>query len=222
VASFLLIPGGWHGGWAYDEVVGPLRGAGHEARAVTLSGLGEEPYDGPPPNLDTHIDDAIGALRAIGRPAILAAHSYGGMVLTGVADRAPELVARLVYLDAYVPADGDSCWSLANDRFRKAFIRGAGADGAWIRPSDPDPRARPHPLASLVQRIRLAGEPSPDLPRDYVYLSGWPGSPFTAVHERLRDDPSWRTHELPLRHNIALEAPAELVRLLLEISERPS
>ena len=87
-----------------------------------------------------------------------------------------------------------------------------------MRPSDPDPRARPHPLASLVQQLRLTGATPPDLPRDFVHLSGWPGSPFTAVYERLREDPTWRTHELPLRHNIALEAPGQLTAILRQIA----
>ena len=191
---------------------------------MTLSGLEAEPKGDSSPNLDTHIEDALTALEAIGEPTILAGHSYGGMVVTGVADRAPELVSGLVYIDAYLPADGDSCWTLANDRFRKIFIRGAGADGHWIRPRDPDPRARPHPLASLVQRIRLTGNGLADVSRDYIYLSGWADSPFTAVYERLREDPAWRTHELHTGHSIALEAPAELARVLLDIADqlRPS
>ena len=120
LSRFLLIPGGWHGAWAYDQVVPALREAGHQVRAVTLSGLGVEPDRAAPPNLDTHIADALGALEAVDEPAIVVGHSYAGMVITGLADWAPELVSGLVYVDAYLPADGDSCWALANDRFRKS------------------------------------------------------------------------------------------------------
>lgn len=222
MSRFLLIPGGWHGAWAYEEVLPPLRAAGHAAEAVTLSGLEPEPDHRRPINLETHIEDVVRALESRPEPAILGAHSYAGMVIGAAAERAPDLVAGLVYVDAYVPADGDSCWRLTTERFRQAFIRNAGGDGLAVRPSrGDDPRAQAHPLGTLVQRVRLRGRGEAGaIPRDYIYLSGWEGSPFPELHQRLRRDSAWRTHQLELGHNIALEHPRELVGLLLGVAGR--
>ena len=220
MSRLLLVPGGWQGAWAYDRVIPLLRDANHDPRALTLSGLGPDAGRGCPPNLDSHIEDVLRALQELGGQTILVAHSYGGMAITGAAERAPELVAGLVYVDAYVPSDGDSCWSLTSERFRRAIVRGAGVDGAWVRPSDSEPRARPHPLGSLLQRIRLGAGAGPAMPRDYVFLSGWSGSPFVELYSRLRRDPAWRTHELACGHNVALEEPATLARLLVSIAGR--
>lgn len=109
MTCFVLVPGGWHGGWTFDALAERLRAAGHEVHATTLAGLEDEPdATGPTPNLDTHIDQVVELLRARPQPVVLCGHSYGGMVIAGAADRAPDRVARLVHLDAYVPADGDT------------------------------------------------------------------------------------------------------------------
>ena len=115
MANFVLIPGGWRGGWTFADFVARLKRAGHEAYAVTLSGqdIGPEPSDGKI-NLDTHIADVIQLLAVEDlSEVILCSHSYGGMVAAGLADRAPERIAALAYLDAFVPAGGQSWWDLA-------------------------------------------------------------------------------------------------------------
>jgi pimeloyl-ACP methyl ester carboxylesterase len=110
---------------------------------------------------------------------VLVGHSYGGMVITGAAQALPGRIRRLVYSDAYVPGDGDSCWDLTSDGFRELFAAGAGADGFSARPpAGMDPRATAHPLASFMQKIRLTGAAKDVERRDYIYLSGWDGSPF--------------------------------------------
>ena len=121
-----------------------------------------------------------------GTPIVLCGHSYGGMVIAGVADRLGERLHQLVFIDAYVPDESDSCWSLTSDRFREMFVAGARADGRWVAvPDGIDPRARPHPLAGFLQSIRLGpGDPAPG--RTFVSGGEWPGSPFGALTERLR------------------------------------
>ncbi|MBS1678301.1 MAG: alpha/beta hydrolase [Actinobacteria bacterium] len=223
MSRFLLVPGGWHGAWAYDEVLPGLRGAGHAADAVTLAGLGPGPAAGRAGaiNLETHVDDVVRALGARPEPAILGAHSYGGMAIEAATRPTPGLVAGLVYIDAYVPVDGDSCWSLTTGRFRRMMVRNTGADGLAVAPSrSDDPRARPHPLACFVQRIRLPEGGAVSVPRDFVYLSGWEETPFAALAEGLRGDPAWHVWELTRGHNLALEHPEELVELLLAIAAR--
>ncbi|GGS04099.1 hypothetical protein GCM10010269_48680 [Streptomyces humidus] len=216
--NFVLVPGGWQGGWVFDAVAAELRRDGHHVEAVTLSGL--EP-DGPadadrPPNLDTHIDQVAEIVeRGDGAPVALCGHSYGGMVIAGVADRLGDRLDQLVFIDAYVPDDGDSCWSLTSDAFRELFLAGARADGRWVAvPEGLDPRARPHPLASFVQSITLKGGPRPEFGRVFISGGAWAGSPFTALSERLRDDPGWRVLDIPVGHNIARRDPHRLAAAL--------
>ncbi len=217
--KYVMVPGGWQGGWAFDAVADELRRDGHQVEAVTLAGL--EP-DGPadvdrPPNLDAHIAQVAEIVeRGDGKPVALCGHSYGGMVIAGVADRLGDRLDQVVYIDAYVPADGDSCWSLTSDDFRELFIAGVRADGRWVAvPEGLDPRARPHPLPSFVQAVGLGGGP-----RGGTYISGgaWPGSPFTDLTERLRGEPGWRVHEIPVGHNIARRDPGSLAAVLCALA----
>lgn len=216
--KFVMVPGGWQGGWAFDAVAAELHRDGHQVEAVTLAGL--EP-DGPvdvdrPPNLDTHIDQVAEILDCGGEgPLALCGHSYGGMVIAGVADRLGDRLDQLVFIDAYVPEDGDSCWSLTSDRFRHLFMAGARDDGRWVAvPCGADPRARPHPLASLLQSLRLRSGPGRAVGRTFISGGAWPGSPFVAVSERLRRNSGWRVHEIPVGHNIARHDPGGLAAVL--------
>jgi pimeloyl-ACP methyl ester carboxylesterase len=224
--TFVMVPGGWHGGWYFQGLAAQLRAAGHAAVPVTLTGVGDRAHLATAAtNLDTHIQDVLAVLAAERiTNAVLVGHSYGGMVVTGVADRVPELVEGLIYCDAYVPADGESCWDLAGDAFREVFLEGAAADGYSVRPRvGLDPRATAHPLASFLQRITLT-RGLPDVRRDYVYLSGWEGTPFTSLYERLREDPTWRVHQIDTRHDVMAEEGERLLRILLNSiapQERP-
>ncbi|MGW7530604.1 alpha/beta fold hydrolase [Streptomyces sp. NPDC054783] len=216
--KFVIVPGGWHGGWVFDSVAAELHRDGHQVEAVTLSGL---ELDGSvdverPPNLDTHMDQVAEIIdRSDERPLALCGHSYGGMVIAGVADRLGDRLDQLVFIDAYVPEDGDSCWTLTSDRFRELFMAGSRADGRWVAvPGGFDPRARPHPLASFVQSVRLGGGPGHELGRTFISGGAWPGSPFVTLTERLRSDSGWRVHEIPVGHNIALRDPFSLSAIL--------
>ena len=130
MATFILIPGGWQGGWAFEKVANLLIAQGHKAQALTLAGLGEIPA--PATNLAFHIDEAIHAIRESSGDLVLVGQSYGGMVITGAADVEPTNIRALVYADAYVPQTGESVWSLTSTRFRKAFTAGAMADGLTV------------------------------------------------------------------------------------------
>ncbi|MGK5640190.1 alpha/beta fold hydrolase [Streptomyces sp. URMC 126] len=220
MTTFLLIPGAWHGAWTFEPLARRLRERGHQAYPLTLTGVGDRRHLlTATVNLDTHIDDVVNVLEDERiTDAVLVGHSYGGMVITGAADRVPERVAGLVYVDAVVPGDGDSCWSLVTDRERAWYLEGVGRNGYASAPLPFfDPRATPHPLASLLQEIRLEGRFDRDGGRDYVYATGWPGgSPFAPLYERLRTDPAWRTHALASGHNVMGDAPDALLEVLLD------
>ena len=213
-----MVPGGWQGGWVFDSVAAELRGRGHGVETVTLAGL---ELEGPtdlerPANLEAHIEQVVDVVeRSGGGPLALCGHSYAGLVIAGVADRVGGRLQELVFIDAYVPEDGDSCWSLTSDVFRQMFIAGARDDGRWVGvPDGMDPRARAHPFASFVQSVRLEGRVCPGLRRTYISGGEWAGSPFLELTERLRKDPDWQVFEIPVGHNIARRDPQALAELL--------
>jgi len=228
--TFVLVPGACHGGWWFEPLVAALEEAGHRARAVTLSGLGPAGMAGVGQvNLETHVEEVTarldgedGAAPVDGAEVVLVGHSYAGSVISGAADRSPHLVRALVYLDAFVPDDGDSCWSMTNDEQRGWYVAGAGDSGLAVDPLPFfDQRARPHPLATLVQRSRLGGawQQVPD--KVYVAATGWPGglagSPFAATARRVEQDPAWRYEEWDTRHNVMHDGPGRVLRLLLSV-----
>jgi pimeloyl-ACP methyl ester carboxylesterase len=226
VATFVLVPGAWHGAWAFESLVPLLEAAGHTAHALTLTGLGPDDDEATvaSANLDTHAADVLKLLdRFHLTDATLVGHSYGGMVIAAAADRANGRVSRLVHLDAYVPQNGDSCWSLTTDAYRRSFVAGAADTGFAVRPpfraAGGAPRPRAPPLASLVQSIRLAG-PAGVIPRrDFIYCSAWEdGTPFTRLRAKLGADPAWHVHDIPTGHNAMREDPRG-VAALLELSD---
>ncbi|ART69602.1 alpha/beta hydrolase [Mycobacterium dioxanotrophicus] len=216
MTTFVLVPGACHGGWCFDDLAAALRADGHRVLALTLTGLAERAHllhAGV--NLDTHITDVLaefGAQRIT--DAVLVGHSYGGMVITAVADRIPDRVSALVYLDAFVPRDGESCWTLTNDEQRQWYID-VDATGYGVPPlSFFDERATPHPLASLMQPVRL-GDLPPGIRRVYVRAENWPAeSPFAPTYARLRNDPAWTTYSLDGAHNLMRDNHTDLVRIL--------
>jgi pimeloyl-ACP methyl ester carboxylesterase len=220
MATFILVPGGWHGSWSFDAVVPLLERAGHTVHALTLTGLrpNDDQATVATANLDTHADDVLRLLdRADITDATLVGHSYGGMVITAAADRAHGRVTRLVHIDAYVPRDGESCWSATTERYRQAFVVGAATNGyAVLPPNGGDPRRRPHPLASFLQAIRLTDAHANVPHREFVYCSGWDDTPFTELRTRLQADPTWQVHDLPTGHNAMREAPEAVAALLLQ------
>jgi pimeloyl-ACP methyl ester carboxylesterase len=214
MTRFVLVPGGWHGGWAFDSVREVLAGAGHEVQAITLSGLDEAPADAP--NLDTHIQEVVQAIRSKDSPCVLLGHSYGGMVITGAADLEPARVQALAYADAYVPESGDSVWSLTSQSYRDRFIAGVAEDGLNCKPgAHMDRRCRPHPMATFLQAIRLTGAWHQVRRKAYIAAFGWEGSPFIDVYERLGREAGWTTHQVNCAHDIPRLAPRALAEILL-------
>ncbi|MFC4912907.1 alpha/beta fold hydrolase [Actinomadura gamaensis] len=220
MATFVLVPGGWKGAWAYEAVVPLLERAGHAVHALTLTGLrpDDDAATVATANVDTHADDVLRLLdRAEITEATLVGHSYAGMVITAAADRADGRISRLVHLDAFVPRDDESWWSLANEYFRELIAAGAADSGYAVRPPEGgDPRRRPHPLASFLQAVRLTGAVDRVPRREFVYCSGWEDrTPFAALRTRLEADPEWQVHDLPTRHDVMHEAPEAVAELLL-------
>ncbi len=211
MATFVVAHGAWSAGWAWKKMH-PLMGqAGHRLVTPTYTGLGERAHLAHPDvDLETHILDLLGVLRCEDlQGVILVGHSYGGMVATGIADRARERIAELVYLDAFAPQDGESAFDLQpaerrNEVRERARAHGDGwrispnpmppdtseADRAWA-----EPRRVPQPIKTFEQRLRLQnGEPT--LPRHYIYCTrSAPGDVFRRFYDRARRE-SWQTYEI--------------------------
>lgn len=144
MAVVVLAHGAWSAAWAWKKVRPLMAAAGHEFFAPTYSGLGERAHLARPENdLETHIDDVVGVLKCEElRNVVLLGHSYGGMVATGVADRAPERVARIVYLDAFVPENGQALIDLLPQQARQRMLDSVKSGDGWRvtpNPSRPTP-----------------------------------------------------------------------------------
>jgi pimeloyl-ACP methyl ester carboxylesterase len=222
VSTFVLIPGACHGGWWYQPVVERLTALGHTAVAVTLSGLGQDDdlTRMTPVSLDKHISEASAAVVAHQDPdgAVLVGHSYGGTVITGVADRLSWALRALVYLDAFVPEPGDSCYAMTDDEQRAWYLADAD-DHPGVAPLPFfDPRARPHPRDTLLQPISLIGAWQQVPAKHYVAANGWAGaSPFADTAARIRRTPGWTVHDWPTPHNVLAQGPDRLVELLVKV-----
>jgi pimeloyl-ACP methyl ester carboxylesterase len=221
MTTYVLVPGACHGGWWYDPLVARLAEQGHRAVPVTLRGLAadDDLATLPAITLDTHLDQVAGVVAGIDEEVVLVGHSYAGSVISGVADRLPERVRALVYLDGFVPGDGDSCWSMTNDEQRAWYIDGAGETGLGVAPLPFfEARAKPHPFGTLVQRSRLTGAWRRVPVKHYVAATAWAGeSPFATTTRRLRDDPEFTVHEWDVRHNVLAEGPDRVLDLLVGV-----
>lgn len=236
MATFVIVHGAWSGAYAWRWVRPLLRAVGHEVFTPTLTGLGDRSHLATPgTDLDTHVEDVVAVLYYEDLiDVVLVGHSYGGLVITGVADRAPERIGRLVYLDADVPLDGESEMDFVSDEERAAYEGAARTSGnGWrVPPPFPDPlppglpphvvwgvaRMTPMPLRAMSQPSRLSG-PAPDIPRTYVYCTeGKDGERPLRNLDRIRSDSSWRFVELAADHVAHVTAPAKLTATLLDLA----
>jgi pimeloyl-ACP methyl ester carboxylesterase len=232
MATYVLIHGAWHGGWCWRSVAPVLRRAGHEVYAPSLTGLGERRHlAGREIDLDSHIEDVTGLLEMEDLDdVVLVGHSYGGMVVTGAADRAAERIRHLVYLDAFVPEDGRCLLDYAVPE-RAARMREEGERTGFVSPppmslwglTQPEhlafvgPREVRHPFATMAQKISLGNAAAlASLPKTFIYCSSPATGSFDQFAAKYRHDPAWRFHELKTGHDAMLLMPEAVTRILLE------
>lgn len=220
MANIVIVAGGWHGGWAMTPIARELRVLGHEVFTPTLTGLGERRHllrAGV--NLDTHIEDVMNVLLFEDLTnVILCGHSYAGMVVSGVADRLPERIAALVYVDAFVPQNGDSWWTLANDHYRQIALARSSMDGLGVAPPvHLAYRCVAHPMASFLQALHLSGRWKEVREKVFIYATGWEKTPFTAQYRTLREDPAWVVREVPSAHDVIVKAPREFLGIVADL-----
>jgi pimeloyl-ACP methyl ester carboxylesterase len=234
-ATYVLVHGGWHGSWCWKRVRKALQDAGHEVFTPSLTGVGERSHlNSATVNLSTHIADVVNLVRWEELShVILCGHSYGGFVISGVADQIPDQIRALVYLDAFVPEDGECLSDLRSheqvlemrqqvqttgDGWKVAPIPAEvfnvnSHDSAWV-----NAQCTPQSLACLEEPIRLRGGLARIQDVTHILATGWGGSggsPIPASHERAKMK-GWRTRTIACGHEVMLDLPNELTDLLLE------
>jgi pimeloyl-ACP methyl ester carboxylesterase len=219
MATFVIVHGGWGGGWEWTPVARRLRDRGHEVFTPTLTGLGEREHIRPAEvTLSDHVDDVLATIDFEQLDDVmLCGHSYGGMVVTGVADRIPDRIRLLVYLDAFAPRDGESLHDLIPD-FIDALRAAAEerGDGRGPHPEELLPseetlgedavryaqRVRPQSIATMTERARLTGGVD-RVPRAYVECTGYGDSIMGPFAARARAE-GWLYRELATEHDLHL------------------
>jgi pimeloyl-ACP methyl ester carboxylesterase len=230
MATYVLVHGAWLGGWCWNRLTPLLRAAGHTVFTPTLTGLGERSHLLTRDiTLDTYLQDIENVLFYEDLTGvILVGHSFGGTVITGVAERASERIAQLIYLDAEVPRDGESdagcltpnmedfVWQRARERgdgwlFTPSPISIFGvsdpADQAWA-----DARMGAQPVATVTQPVR-SGAAVEALSRHFIACR--PYEPLIAdIRARVQQEPGWTYQEIDGGHIVMLTQPRELAERL--------
>ena len=228
---FLVCHGAWSAGWVWKKMHPLMNKAGHRLVTPTYTGLGERVHLAHPAiDLETHIADMLNVIKYEDlRDFVLIGHSYGGMVATGVADRARDKVKQLIYVDAFVPADGQSLLDL-NEAARARMLEAAKSGDGWRIPPNPTPPdTSPEDLAWLTERrvnmpvkcfeqkLKLSAPLT--LPRSYIYATRiTPADTFGPFAKMTRNDPAWRYDEIDASHSPNVTAPDALMTLLEKIA----
>ena len=240
MATFVLVHGAWHGGWCWRETARALRAGGHEVHAPTHTGVGQRFHLSSEGNtLETHIRDVLGCIESEElNDVVLCGHSYGGMVITGVADRLGDRVKALVYLDAFVPEHGDSLIGLLGKalapevaaQFIGAF-RGASVEGGLMQPIPAevfnvsaanrawvDRRCVPQALATFEMPLLLRDGTNPAMKRLYILADNWDPSPFRHFAAECEKKASWQVVKMPCGHDVMVDMPKELAAQLVRMA----
>ena len=237
MSTFVLVHGAWGGAWIWRRVLGPLRAAGHEVHAVTLTGDGERAHlRRADISLQTHIDDVLGLIDAEElREVVLVGHSYGGMVITGVADallaRCPGHVKQLVYVDAMVPVPGESWGQGHPAEIVQARTALAKANHNALPPPDPidfglteDDRAWllrrqvPHPFGMYRVPLHFDGARWARVPRCFVDCTRPAYRTIDAMRARVRSQAGWQIVEIATGHCPMVSAPQALLAVLKTVA----
>lgn len=234
-STYVLVHGGFHGGWCWKDVASRLRMAGHEVYAPTLTGLGERShllYCAP--TLETWIEDIMQVIRYESlEDIILVGHSFAGPIITAIADRAPSRLRHLVFLDAQILQPGESSADRIPERVELYRKRGQQIGSVTVIPvgeprdfgvADADAakslarKLTPHPLQTYYDPLYLTNPLGNGVPATYIACS----KPFFRSTELARSIakgmPGWKYLEIATGHNAMITAPDELASMLLVIS----
>ncbi len=222
MATYVLVHGAMGGGWQFRAVAHKLSAAGHEVHRPTLTGLGERTHLlNPDIDLDTHIQDILGLLDYEDlREVLLVGKSYGGMVVTGVAERQPERLRHIIYLDAVLPQDGQSLVNVLGPEVETRMHQIVAEQGdGWRLPANRshDPRLTDQPFKTLTQPVGVNSPAAAALPHTYIRcLRATEGhhERMTARVAQYAREQGWTVHEIPAEHDLEQTDPDALIALL--------
>lgn len=229
--TFVLVHGAWHGGWCWRRVADRLRLDGHAVFTPTLTGLGERSHLlRPGIDLATHVADVVSVMRWEQlSEVVLCGHSYGGFVISGVAEMMLTRIRSMVFLDAFLPASSDTILKLTGlavgDAIRAAMQRGElgvpprpaeafgvnEADRQWV-----DDLCVPQPIGTFTSPIALNGARERIARKTYIRAKAYDNPAFDRALSAVQSDPSWRCHEVDCGHDVMVDMPDRLTELLLQ------
>ena len=215
------------------RVADRLRARGHSVFTPTLTGLGERAHLlHPGIDLSLHIADVLGVIKYERiNDFVLVGHSNGGCVISGVAEAVPDAICSIVFLDAFIPDNGDATLDLVQPAVQEiiqaALERGETTvpvrDAAAFRVNEKDrpwvnSLAGPQPIHTMTEKIRLTGARERISKKTYIRASGYPNVSFEKAHARAKADRTWRTFEVPCGHDVMIDEPDRLTEILLEVA----
>lgn len=228
--SFVLVHGAWHGGWCWRRVSDRLERRGHKVYAPSLTGLGDRSHlIGTRPTVTTHIEDIANLIRFEDlERVILVGHSYGGIVISGVAEKVQRQIASIVFLDAFVPQNGATIMSLSRQGLRDAVNAAIKRGELGIPPARAayfnvnakdqayvDRKCTPQPIGTYDDPVKLTGARERIAKKTYIRAKGYNSAGFDAIAARLRADPAWNVQDMPCGHDAMIDMPDRLAELLL-------
>lgn len=238
--TFVLVHGAWHGGWCWRRVADPLRARGHRVFAPSLTGLGDRAHlFAKDISLQTHVQDIVSVVEMEElSDFVLVGHSYGGFVISGVADALRDRVSHYIYLDGSVPPDmspgASFSWAGFNPpEAREARLKAVREQGNGVALPSPPPgafavtepldvawlqrRLRPMPLGTFVETFTFKNSGSNGLKRTYVASTKPPYALLVPTQNRVRSDKTWAFTTIEAGHDSMVTAPEELASLLMTV-----
>lgn len=229
--TFVLVHGAWHGGWCWRRVADQLRGGGHLVFSPTLTGLGERAHLLQPSiDIGTHIADVINVIKWEQlSDVVLCGHSYGGFIISGVAEQMAAATRSIVFLDAFLPHDGDTIQDLTGpavqEGIRAAVQRGdlavppRSAEAFGVNETDRhwvDSLCVPQPIGTFTSAITLTGARERIARKTYIRAKSYSNPAFDRAFATVQSDRSWRCYDVPCGHDVMIDMPERLSELLLQ------
>jgi alpha-beta hydrolase superfamily lysophospholipase len=231
--TFVLVHGTSHGGWVWRRVADMLQVRGHKVYTPTLTGLADRSHlMSAAINLDTHIADVVNLIKWEGLEDVcLLGHSSGGVIVSGAIEHVLPQVSSIVFLDAFMPENGQKGldWNSPHARLaieaavkagevsrppvKSALYNANEQDRAWL-----DAKATPQPIGTALQPMTLTGARDRVARKTYIRATGYPHPIFDRNYARAKADPSWRTYEVPCGHVVQTDMPERLVEILEEVA----
>lgn len=222
--TYVIVHGAWGGGWAFKKVDSLLTATGSKVYRPSLTGQGERVHlASPEVGLETHIKDVVNTILFEDlKNIILVGHSYGGMVVSGVADSIPERISKMIYLDAFVPEDEESVFAQGKTpEGMKPFIENGFLVPKWVRPNQPAPKDVPHSVKTFTDKISLKNPKRLSIPTNYI-LTVDKGKDATKDDFATQADKArkynWPVTILEADHNPQWSNPTGLVNLLANLA----